>query len=152
MPVLPALLLGALLSSPSRGEEANNFAQVRPLLAERCFRCHGPDVQKKKLRLDRREDVLGTARGAPIVVPGDAAASELWARVSSADPEERMPPEDAGPALTPDELALVRARIEGGATWREHTALEPVRAAQPPRQVDEAWALGDVERFIKAEL
>jgi uncharacterized protein DUF1553/uncharacterized protein DUF1549/cytochrome c len=159
VPVLPALLLGAVLGSPTL-EDANDFARLRTLLAERCFRCHGPDVQKKKLRLDRREDVLGqargTSRGAPIVVPGDPAASELWLRVSSPDPEERMPPEEAGPALTADELARVRAWIEAGASWREHWALEPVRATDgegaPPRLADEAWALGDVDRFVKAEL
>ncbi|MEQ1891840.1 MAG: c-type cytochrome domain-containing protein, partial [Planctomycetota bacterium] len=104
------------------GDVAELGREVRGVLAERCFRCHGPDVQKKKLRLDRREGVLGE-RGA--VVAGDLAASELWLRVASDDPDERMPPAEAGPALSADELALVRAWIEGGAPWREHWAFEP---------------------------
>ena len=142
--VVPALFFAVLVA----GDGVELGREVRGVLAERCFRCHGPDVQKKKLRLDRREGVLGE-RG--VVVAGDLAASELWLRVASADPDERMPPAEVGPALSGDELALVRAWIEGGAEWREHWAFEPVRTSEPPAVEDAAWNGNLVDRFLARE-
>jgi len=139
--------------APAASAEPVDFGgQVRPLLAERCFRCHGLDEQKGEVRLDQREAVFRDRDGWSVVVPGDADASELWYRVNADDPEERMPPADAGPPLTPEERDLLRRWIEEGADWREHWALEPVRAAAPPAVADAAWPLQDLDRFLLAEM
>ena len=67
---------------------------IRPLLADRCFRCHGPDSAKRQadLRLDEREVAVAERDGVTAIAPGDPGSSDLWRRVTSADPEERMPP------------------------------------------------------------
>ncbi len=139
--------------APAASAEPVDFGgQVRPLLAERCFRCHGLDEQKGEVRLDQREAVFRDRAGWSVVVPGDADASELWYRVNAEDPEERMPPADAGPPLTPAERDLLRRWIEEGADWREHWALEPVRASAPPAVADASWPLQDLDRFLLAEM
>ena len=139
-----ALLL--ILSLPTGADRPARAA--RAILAERCFRCHGPDVQKSRLRLDRRADVLGPEG---LVTPGDPGASELWLRVTSSDPEERMPPADGEP-LTPAELATLRTWIEGGADWSEHWSLEPVVASEPPAVGAGEWSTNLVDRFVYAAL
>jgi hypothetical protein len=143
----------AALGAAAPAAEPVDFAgQVRPLLAERCFRCHGLDEQKGEVRLDTRTEVFRERDGWSVVVPGDLAASELWYRINAEDPEERMPPAEAGPPLTPEERALLGRWIEEGADWREHWALEAPRAVAPPAVRDVAWPREDLDRFILAEL
>jgi len=140
---MPSVVLFLLLSSPVDAEALAR--EARSVLAERCYRCHGPDVQKSRLRLDRREPVLGPEG---IVVPGDPGASVLWQRVASDDPDERMPPAEDLP-LSADELATLRTWIETGATWREHWSLEPVVPAEPPPVEQTEWSTNPVDRFVR---
>jgi len=119
-------LAGAAALPPQ--SEVDFDRDVRPILAQHCFACHGPDAAARKadLRLDTREGATRDLGGYAAVRPGDAAASELWRRVSSTSADERMPPADAhrGP-LAPSELATLRAWIEGGAAWSRHWAFVP---------------------------
>ena len=138
-------------NSSSRGV-VDFGGQVRPLLAERCFRCHSQDVHKNDVRLDTREEVFRDRDGWSVVVPGDLAASELWYRINAEDPEERMPPAEAGPPLTPEERALLGRWIEEGAVWREHWALEAPRAVEVPSVADKSWARFGLDAFVLAEL
>lgn len=126
--------------------------QIRPLLSDRCFACHGPDDQARKgrLALDTRDGALrgGRSRHAALV-PGDAEGSELWRRVVSDDPEERMPPPESKlPELTAEELATLKRWIEEGAEYREHWAFLSPKREQPP-EVGEAHP---VDAWVKERL
>ena len=106
------LSLGGLFSAPITlpGDESVQFNRdVRPILSDNCFECHGPDEVKRKadLRLDSGEFV------ADLLVPGEPASSELFLRVTHSDPEERMPPADSGRALTLKWLNLTGGSMLG---------------------------------------
>ncbi len=133
-----------------------DFARdVRPILAGKCFRCHGPDNKARKagLRLDTRDGATGKSRsGAIAVVPGDPSKSELLARVTTDDDTEVMPPPKVGPRLTAAEIATLRAWIAGGASYSAHWSyVKPVR---PPVSAvsDPGWANNPIDHFILARL
>ena len=126
-----------------------DFARdIQPLLARRCYSCHGPDTREAGLRLD--DSAAATAEldsGATAVVPGKPAASEMLARITATDPDVTMPPE--GPRLTADEVAALEQWIAAGAEWQAHWAFRPV--VRPP--VPEATEQGDpVDAFVAAGL
>ncbi len=128
---------------------------IRPILADRCFKCHGPDAQAREvdLRLDSFEEATADRGGYAAIVPGDPEQSELWYRVSSKNPLERMPPPSSNKRrLSEDELALVREWIEDGAAYEPHWAFVPPSRPALPAVVDEAWCRNEVDRFILARL
>ena len=107
-----SFLLTASAATSIAEEKKVDFArEIKPLLAGRCFKCHGPDdkARKAKLRLDLRHVAIKEA-----IVPGDAAKSELISRITSDDPDERMPPEKSKrPRLSAGEVDLIRRWIDG---------------------------------------
>jgi hypothetical protein len=109
--------------------------EIRPLLSNRCFACHGPDEAERQagLRLDRAETAIAPLdSGTRAIVPGDAAASEMFQRIISTDPDLRMPPPRFGKALTESEQELIRRWIEQGAEYSQHWSyIPPVRPAVP---------------------
>ena len=128
--------------------------QVQPILAQNCFRCHGPDDGKRKadMRLDRRTDAFAEREGGAAFVAGKPEASQALARVVSSDPEERMPPPEAGDALKPAQIEILRQWIATGATWTEHWSfVKPERPAVPTVS-DTSWPRSDVDRFVLARL
>ena len=128
----PALLLALALvwSSPADAKVSFN-REIRPILSEQCFSCHGFDAKHRKadLRLDTREGALADNDGVRAIIPGDPAKSELWKRLLSQDADEVMPPPEAHkPKLTAKQLATLRAWIEEGAPYEPHWAFTaPVR-------------------------
>jgi hypothetical protein len=125
---------------------------IRPILSDNCFHCHGPDAKKRKakLRLDTKEGILADLGGYAPVKPGDPAKSELFARISSHDPEERMPPPDSNRNLSPKEIALLKEWIAGGAKWTGHWTFEPiVRPDVKDKKIHPIDFL--VEKRLKAE-
>src|SRR5690348_5854861 len=103
-----SLLLLALLDSSSASGEVRFNRDVRPILSNRCFKCHGPDLKKGGLNLQARDSALKPrGRRGPAIVPGKGADSRLIERVSAADPAERMPPK--GDPLTPAQVATLKA-------------------------------------------
>lgn len=123
---------------------------IRPVLADRCFHCHGPDAvtRKAKLRLDVEHEAKRS-----VIQPGNADASALISRISSADPDKQMPPPDSQkPALTPEETARFRAWILQGAVWPKHWAFAPVQKPEPPTVSNASWPRNDVDRFVLARL
>jgi len=129
--------------------------EIRPLLAERCFTCHGPDeaARKGKLRLDTAEGALAERRGGAAVVAGDPARSLLLERVAVADPEERMPPPDSGKEpLSEAEQELLRRWIAAGARYEGHWAWERPERGAPPAVRDTAWPRDPLDRFVLARL
>ena len=112
--VRPALLLALAWSAPAESQVSFN-REIRPILAEQCFSCHGFDAKHRKadLRLDTREGALADNDGVRAIIPGDPAKSELWKRLLSTDPEEVMPPPEAHkPKLTTKQKETLRRWIE----------------------------------------
>ena len=129
-------------------------ADVRPLLADKCFQCHGPDPSTRmaELRLDRKEGLFAKrANGAP-VVPGDPTASLLFQRITHAEPALRMPPKYSHKSLEPVQIETIRDWIEQGAEWSGHWAFEIPKRPSLPAVQDEAWARNPVDRFVLARL
>lgn len=130
--LLIALILGA--GASERGaEEVPDFAlDVRPLLARRCFACHGNDEETREagLRLDVRAEAVADRGGFPAIAPGDAEGSELFARI--ADDVDPMPPEHSGEMLEEHERELLRRWIDGGAPYAEHWAFVPPSRPEVP--------------------
>src|SRR5687767_554973 len=113
---LLAALFGALLCSRAATQEAISFnLQVRPILSDRCWACHGPDENKRKakLRLDTKEGALASKDGKFIIKPGDPEASEVYKRLISSDPDEKMPPADSHLSVSSNEIdRFILARLE----------------------------------------
>jgi mono/diheme cytochrome c family protein len=157
--VRPALLLAGLLALPRAATAADappvSFnEQIRPLLAQNCLACHGPDAAHRKagLRLDDPANATAERRGVRAIVPGDPEASELWQRVISPHADEVMPPPEAHkPPLPPEQRALLRRWIQEGAQYQAHWAFLPVARAPLPAAAGGA-AEHPVDRFIGPRL
>ncbi len=163
---LALLTLISLGSSPSWAKDPSDqlAQQVRSVLSNRCFACHGPDEEGRQggLRLDELSSMLSAAEsGMPPVVPGEPESSELWRRIVSDDDDERMPPADFGQPLAPDEVAAIQTWIKQGAKFSEHWSfVAPQRGPLPefsnPAQLAgaindqllSAWQRNPVDRFV----
>ncbi len=101
---------------------------IRPVLSDRCFQCHGPDANARAadLRLDRREDALSDRGGYWAIVPGKPDRSDMWDRISTDDPDLIMPPPESGEPLTKEEQTRIRDWIEQGANYEDHWAYAPL--------------------------
>jgi len=123
---------------------------VRPILAENCFPCHGPDsaARKADLRLDRRE----VAIEAGAITPGETEASELIARINSRDPEEVMPPPATSKKLTQQQRDLLQQWIAAGALYQSHWSLIPPRRPEMPKVRNAAWVRNPIDYFVLAKL
>jgi hypothetical protein len=135
----------------SRAAEPVDFGRdIRPILSDKCFKCHGPAVQKAKLRLDERESAVD--KGA--IVPGKATDSELLARVLLPDSDEhRMPPVGVKERLTPDQVAKLKAWIEQGAEYKPHWAFVPPRRPSVPEIRNSKYEIRNpIDSFVLAKL
>ena len=143
----------AVLSLPAAGEIDFN-RDIRPLLSDRCFKCHGPDAknQKSEFRLNTRESALADLDGYAGIVPGDLEESELWHRINSGEADEVMPPPKSKmPAFTKAEKDLIGRWIEQGAKYDTHWSFKPIPKEIPvPRT--ESRGRTPVDAFIHAGL
>jgi hypothetical protein len=149
------MLLGAAWG-PGLSAAGPDFARdIRPLLSDRCFACHGPDEANRKvgLRLDT-EAGLRTPRGARTpVTPGNPAASEILKRVAPANPAMRMPPPWSGQKpLNDREVGLLREWIAQGAKWRSHWSFTPPQRPPTPAVKNAAWVRSPIDAFVLARL
>ncbi|MCC6408635.1 MAG: PSD1 domain-containing protein [Planctomycetes bacterium] len=128
---------------------------IRPILSDRCFKCHGFDAKSRKadLRLDQVESAYAERDGSHALVPGDVEASELFARITSDDPKFQMPPPDSGKRMLSDEdVALFRRWIEEGAEYEPHWSfVAPKRApvpatARPTSNPIDAFVVANLEK------
>ena len=127
---------------------------IRPILSDNCFACHGPDekARKAKLRLDTEEGAFAVTDGQSPIVPGRSGASELIKRVTNTDPDEIMPPPKSGKRLTSGQVGRLRQWIDEGAPWQGHWAFQsPVRPAIPPFR-NGKWARNPIDAFVLAKL
>ena len=153
---LPAAFpLGLAAQGPPPPAAVDFQRDVRPILADNCFSCHGPDesTRQARLRLDTREGAFGSRPRGAAVVPGDPAASLLHRRITEGDDRLRMPP----PALTDktlsaEQIDVLTRWIEQGASWRRHWSFEAVAEPVLPAVADEAWVRAPLDRFVLARL
>jgi mono/diheme cytochrome c family protein len=148
----------AMEESQTAGDKkpAVEFArQIRPILSENCFTCHGPDdsQRKAKFRLDTKDGARKPLRdGSYAIVPGDAKNSVLLTRILSHEPDEQMPPAKTNKRVTSQQAELIKQWIKQGAAWSEHWAfVAPQRPALPPLK-NNAWPHNVIDRFILARL
>ncbi|MYF63328.1 MAG: hypothetical protein F4183_02410, partial [Rhodothermaceae bacterium] len=123
---------------------------IKPVLSDRCYKCHGPDdqVRKAELRLDTQAGAYGVSRDDStqrIIEPGNAAASLLVEHISSEDPQRRMPPPESNLSLTTREIALIKRWIDQGADWKPHWAFTPPTRPTLPEVRNEHWARGPID-------
>jgi hypothetical protein len=128
---------------------------IKPLLSDRCYFCHGPDekARKAKLRLDTKEGLFKAIDGGMSVVkPGNPTKSEIIRRITSADPEERMPPPKSNLALSQEEVGLIQRWVQQGAEWKKHWSLIPLVDVKVPAVKNKNWPRNDIDRFVLARL
>jgi mono/diheme cytochrome c family protein len=131
---------------------------IRPILSDNCFVCHGPDEANRKggLRLDRREQVVVPAESGDVaIIPGQPAVSHLMSRVTSTDPETVMPPPSSKKgSLTNDQIKLLNRWIAQGAEYTTHWAFKaPARPQVPSLSANESnWVRNPIDAFILAKL
>ncbi len=153
--LVPAALMVALVCASAAAEPPRFNRDVRPILSNHCFACHGFDAHERKagLRLDVREGATAVMKsGARAIVPGDAGASELMRRITSADAGERMPPVEIHKDLSAEQIEVLRRWIEEGAEYEAHWAYTPLGEVKKPAVGNEAWVANDVDRFVLAKL
>ena len=156
-----SVISSIILSLASAAPLAQNAApgpdfdrEVRPILAENCFACHGPDkdAREGKLRLDKRDRVMGISGGDAVVVAGDREASELWYRISTDFGEDKMPPQKHRKVLTAEEIETLGRWIDDGAPWAEHWAFVPPTRPELPTVTDQDWPRDEIDLFILAAM
>ena len=124
---------------------------IRPIFNQNCVACHGGVRQKSGVSFIFREDALGTGKsGHPTIVPGDPDHSELIARLTSKDPEARMPYH--APPLPPEQISLLRRWIKEGAKWSDYWAFVPPKPQALPEVKQPNWVRQPMDRFILARL
>jgi hypothetical protein len=138
------------LSSARAAEKLAYNRDVRPILAENCFACHGPDSASRKagLRLDKRDEAVK----AGAIVPGKPDESELVERIFSTERSHQMPPPRTLKKLTPAQKEMLKRWIASGAEYQPHWSLIAPKRPLPPKVKNEAWVRNPIDRFILAEL
>src|SRR5260221_7509371 len=132
---------------------------VRPVLSENCFKCHGPDAKERKggkkgvgLRLDTPDGALAESGGHSAIVPRHPEKSELIRRITTDDPDDKMPPPNSGKKLTTQEIETLKKWIEQGAQYAKHWSyVKPIRPALPQASTS-SWPRNAIDYFILARL
>lgn len=155
--VMFSILFCVVIAAGDKGDmgEVDFARDVRPILSDKCFACHGPDqaARKSELRLDTREGALkGGRSGFPALVPGDRGESELWAMISTELEEERMPPPESGKELSSVELETLGRWIDQGAAWAEHWSFVAPKRSAPMKIEEDSWARGPIDSFLLEEM
>ncbi|MEL6106414.1 MAG: DUF1549 domain-containing protein [Planctomycetota bacterium] len=150
IPMAVPVVLMVVVTTASAADVQSNVdfqKQIQPILAKRCFACHGPDEVEGGLSFATREEAFAeTDSGARAFVAGQPEESVVLERITSEDEFERMPPE--GDPVTEEEVALIRRWIEQGAVWRDHWAFEPMTRPDPPRVDDKIWQANPIDAFV----
>src|SRR5438128_2693611 len=128
---------------------------IRPILSENCYQCHGPDKNARKadLRLDTKDGLFSTIDGNSPIVPGSLEKSELYRRITTTDRDDLMPKPKSGKTLTPRQIALFRLWIEQGAQWQGHWAyIKPARTEPSSIANRKSQIANPIDLFILAKL
>ena len=153
--VLAAAIFGGT-AAPAPAPTTIDFNRdIRPILSDNCFACHGPDEKerKAKLRFDRKEDAFKPAKSGDVaIVPGQPDKSPLIARINSTDPDDVMPPPKTSKKLTAQQKELLTRWIASGAKWQEHWAYETPKRPELPAVKDKEWPENEIDHFVLARL
>ncbi len=128
--------------------------EIRPLLADKCFKCHGlnRDPDETDLQFDTKEGLFSELDSGTAVVPGHPEKSLIYQRLIAADEDERMPPSDYLKKIKPEEIELIKKWISQGAPWKQHWSLVNPQRAPLPEVKDTKWSHNGIDRFILARL
>jgi hypothetical protein len=156
------LIMGAMLPATLQAADVGPIPQkiqfnhdIRPILSENCFACHGPDSAHRKagLRLDMENGGAFVLHKDRIpIVPGKLDKSELFRRITAKSADDQMPPPDSGKKLTAKQIELIRGWIQQGAAWQALWSFIPPQRAELPDVKDAAWCRNPIDRFILARL
>ena len=158
--VLFALYLFLRISGSSGTSKIPDLVEynfhIRPILSDRCFKCHGQDSKQRKadLRLDLEDQAYASLKKRPSVhalVPGRPSESEMYLRISSSDTSIQMPPPASNLSLNPTEIKLIKKWIEQGAKYQPHWALIPPKSYPLP-ETKTGWAKNEIDHFILAKM
>ncbi len=151
-----SLLCVSLMSGAVLAQDKLSFNRdIRPILSENCFSCHGPDKNQRKanLRLDQVESATAKAEsGAVAVVPGKISDSELVKRILSTNDDEVMPPRSTGKKLTAAQVETLKKWVQQGAEFQGHWSFLKVERPQAPKLADETRVVNDIDRFVLSRL
>ena len=148
LPVETTFAQGQTATPPAKVDFAR---EVQPILAKRCFSCHGPDKAEGGLRLNKSESALAELEsGAHAIVPGNIEQSVLLERITSTDESDRMPPE--GKPLSAEQIDVLKRWIAEGAKWEEFWAFRAPLAQQPPQVKNPNWVTNPIDAFILDKL
>jgi len=142
--LLVALLL---LGQPHRLIAGVDFnEQIRPILSDKCFFCHGPDPETREadLRLDVRQDAIDYLA----IVPGEPDVSELIRRIEETDPELKMPPPHSKRSISPEEIALLKQWIAEEAPYQQHWSFNRLQPVEVPTEANSDWPAGEIDQFV----
>jgi len=130
---------------------------IRPILSDRCFKCHGPDAKQRQanLRLDIADSAFAALKESPgsfALVPGDPLHSQVFLRISSTDTSEQMPPPSSNVSLSDYEIKLIEKWIKQGAEYKPHWAFLAPQPQQFPEIENKKWAKNEIDHFILAKM
>lgn len=151
------VLICGMADSSSGGESSPSVdfnREVRPILSEYCFKCHGPDGEARKagLRLDQADYYLNTSDGDPVIIPGNPSKSELVSRIFSHDPDEVMPPPETKLSLTRSQKETLKKWIAGGAGYADHWAFIHPGETDLSAMADASGNINPIDVFVGASL
>lgn len=149
------MLLGSIGTLALAEDQVDFNRDIRPILSENCFVCHGPDEGQRqaKLRLDLREQATQPAEsGARAIVAKDTKSSQLIARITATDKELRMPPMDSEKHLSAKQIELLTRWIEQGAPYSQHWAFIAPQRPEVTAANEDSWSRNPIDRFVLAKL
>ena len=128
--------------------------EIRPILSDNCFKCHGPDEKMRmaRMRLDETEGLFVDRGGYKIIVPGNSAQSKLYQKISAKDAGFRMPPSYSGKTLTEKQVEVIKEWIDQGAKWETQWSFVAPKRPTVPEVKDKAWAHNPIDSFVLARL
>jgi len=154
--ILVSIAAMAAVAAPKTdpGKPVDFQRDVRPILSDNCFLCHGPDkgTRMAELRLDTREGAFGERSAGSTIVPGDSAASLLYQRITHDNKVLLMPPVHSKKALSDEQISVLTRWIDEGASWDQHWAFQALERPDPPEVANQQWARGPLDRFVLARL
>lgn len=149
------LFLCLLFADVTRAASVDFVADIRPILADNCFKCHGPDDEARKadLRLDNFKGATSPAKHDKIaIVPGKPDESELVRRITADDPDDHMPPAKSGKKLTAEQITKLKEWIAKGAKYEMHWSFKPVVRPEIPQARYPGWIHNPIDSFVAARL
>ena len=146
-------LIFALITDIS-ADDVDFNRDIRPILANHCFQCHGPDddARQAELRLDRRDGAVADLGGYPAVVPGDPDNSALVERITSEDSDQRMPPAETDKPLSEQQIQLLTQWVASGASYAQHWSFQTIRRPEPAEVDPNHRVRNAIDNFVLARL